>query len=57
MEQFDKLFSPIRIGTLDLKNRFVVPPMATNLANEDATVSQPLIDYWVARAKGGWGLL
>jgi 2,4-dienoyl-CoA reductase-like NADH-dependent reductase (Old Yellow Enzyme family)/thioredoxin reductase len=31
--------------------------MASNLANEDGTVSQALIDYWVARAKGGWGLL
>jgi 2,4-dienoyl-CoA reductase-like NADH-dependent reductase (Old Yellow Enzyme family)/thioredoxin reductase len=31
--------------------------MATGLANDDGTVSQRLIDYWVARAKGGWGLL
>ncbi len=54
---FEKLFSPIRIGSLELKNRFVVPPMATTLANEDCTVSQALIDYWLTRAKGGWGLL
>jgi 2,4-dienoyl-CoA reductase-like NADH-dependent reductase (Old Yellow Enzyme family)/thioredoxin reductase len=57
MQQFEKLFSPIRIGSLELKNRFVVPPMATTLAHEDCTVSQALIDYWVARARGGWGLL
>jgi len=54
---FEMLFSPISIGSLELNNRFVVPPMATNLANEDCTISQALIDYWVARAKGGWGLL
>ncbi len=24
---------------------------------EDGTISQVLIDYWVTRAKGGWGLL
>jgi 2,4-dienoyl-CoA reductase-like NADH-dependent reductase (Old Yellow Enzyme family)/thioredoxin reductase len=57
MEQFERLFSPIKIGTLELRNRFIVPPMATTLAHEDCTVSQALIDYWVARAKGGWGLL
>lgn len=55
--QFERLFSPVRIGSLELKNRFVVPPMASTLANEDCTVSQALVDYWVARAQGGWGLL
>jgi len=57
MRQFPRLFSPIKLGSMELKNRFVIPPMATNLANKDGTVSQALIDYWVARAKGGWGLL
>ncbi len=57
MRQFQKLFSPITVGSLELANRFVIPPMASNLAHEDGTVSQALIDYWVARAKGGWGLL
>lgn len=57
IQQFPKLFSPIKLGSLELTNRFIIPPMATSLANEDGTVSQALIDYWVARAKGGWGLL
>ena len=57
MREFPNLFSPIKLGRMELNNRFVIPPMATNLANEDGTVSQGLIDYWVARAKGGWGLL
>ncbi len=47
----------MKAGSLRLENRFVVPPMATNLATEDGMVSQALIDYWTARAKGGWGLL
>lgn len=51
------LFSPVRIGNMEVPNRFVVPPMGTNLANPDGTVSQELIDYWEARAKGGWGLI
>ncbi len=57
MGRFERIFSPVKIGTLELKNRFVVPPMATTLNHEDGTVSDALIDYWVARAKGGWGLL
>jgi len=57
VREFINLLSPIKIGSVELKNRFVIPPMATNLANEDGTVSQAFIDYWVARAKGGWGLL
>jgi len=57
MGQFDTLFSPIRIGSMEVKNRFVVPSMATNLANEDGTVGPRLIAYWTARAKGGFGLL
>lgn len=51
------LFSPIKIGAMEVPNRFVVPPMGTNLANPDGTVSQEFIDYWEARAKGGFGLL
>lgn len=57
MRELKHIFSPIKIGSLGLANRFVVPPMASTLAHEDGTVSQALIDYWVARAKGGWGLL
>lgn len=54
---FKVLFSPIKIGQLEVNNRFVVPPMGTNFANPDGTVSQEFIDYWEARAKGGFGLL
>ncbi len=57
MKPFQILFSAVKIGPLQLKNRFVVPPMATNLATEDGAVTQALIDYWTARARGGWGLL
>lgn len=57
MEEYPRLFTPIKLGSLQVNNRFVVPPMATGLAAEDGTVTQALIDYWVARAKGGWGLV
>jgi len=51
------LLSPIKIGNLEIKNRFVVPPMGSNFANLDGTVTQQMIDYYVARAKGGFGLI
>jgi 2,4-dienoyl-CoA reductase-like NADH-dependent reductase (Old Yellow Enzyme family) len=54
---FKTLLSPIRIGSMEVKNRFVVPPMGTCFANQDATVSQRMIDYYSARAKGGFGLI
>ncbi len=57
MTNFSVLFSPIKIGSMEIKSRFVVPAMGTGLGNPDGTVSQRLIDYWVARAKGGYGLL
>ena len=52
-----KLAEPGRIGSMTIKNRMVMPAMGTNLANPDGTVSQPLIDYYEARAAGGVGLI
>lgn len=54
---FPKLFSPVKIGSMQVNNRFVVPPMLTCLANQDSTISEALVEYWTARARGGWGLL
>lgn len=51
---FNKLFSPLQIRGLELKNRIVMPAMGTKFANR--SVSQQLIDYHIARAKGGSGL-
>ncbi len=57
MKRLEKLFSPIKIGTMEIKNRMVMAPMATDYTNPDGTISQRLIDYQVARAKGGIGLI
>lgn len=54
---FSALFSPIKAGNLEISNRFVVPPMGTNHANSDGTVSKRNIEYWKTRARGGWGLI
>lgn len=46
------LLSPFRIGHLQLRNRIVYPPMATNYCTDEGYVTQRLIDYAVERAKG-----
>lgn len=57
MERLERLFQPISIGAMLLRNRLVMPPMVTNYATENGEVTQRLIDYLVARARGGVGLV
>lgn len=54
---YRKLFEPAYIGKLQLRNRMVLPPMATMFAEEDGSVSENTIDYYEERAKGGIGLI
>jgi 2,4-dienoyl-CoA reductase-like NADH-dependent reductase (Old Yellow Enzyme family)/thioredoxin reductase len=51
------LFSPIKIKSMDLVNRVVMPPMGTNLGNPDGTVSEANLAYLKRRARGGAGLI
>lgn len=50
-------FSPVRIGNMELKNRFVVTAMAALLCQQDGSVTDKFIAYHEAKAKGGWGLI
>lgn len=50
------LFSPGRIGPLETKNRIVMAPIA-NGATEEGYVTDRQIDFFVARARGGVGLI
>lgn len=54
---FHKLFEPIRINTMEVKNRFVMAPMGTGLVDGNGYVTQRIKDYYEARAKGGTGLI
>ena len=53
----ERLFSPIRIGSMDVRNRLVMSPMTTDYGTADQRPSDRLIRYLEARAKGGVGLL
>ena len=54
---FKKIFEPVKIGQMKLKNRIVMPPMGTNYAEAGGAVSQRMLDYYEARARGGTGLI
>lgn len=54
---FRRVFEQGQIGKMQLKNRIVMPPMGTGYHDEGGYVSQRLIDYLEARAKGGVGLI
>lgn len=53
----EKLFSPWRIGSVELKNRLVVSPMVTNCCTANGEATERYAAYLEARAKGGWGLI
>ncbi len=52
-----KLFEPIRIGSMEVKNRIVMAPMSSRLSTEFGVISDRIIDFYVERAKGGVGLI
>lgn len=47
------LFTPVAVGNLTLKNRLVMPPMATAKADEEGRVTQAVCDYYQERARYG----
>ncbi|HEY6459646.1 MAG TPA: NADH:flavin oxidoreductase, partial [Polyangiaceae bacterium] len=51
------LFSPLRVGTMTLPNRIVLPAMVTRLAGEDGLVNDDVRARYVRFAKGGAGLV
>jgi 2,4-dienoyl-CoA reductase-like NADH-dependent reductase (Old Yellow Enzyme family) len=51
------LLTPARIGSLDLPNRIVMPPMTTRTADAEGYVTEDTIAYYRARARGGVGLI
>jgi len=57
MAKLKKLFEPVRIGKLELRNRMVMAPINTHLGTELGGVNERLIDYYVERARGGVALI
>ncbi len=55
---FSHLFSPIRIGDMVSKNRLLMSAMSINFGvDKECNPTEQLIEYFVARAKGGVGMM
>ena len=54
---YNKILQPITLGSLTVRNRVMMPAIENLLNNADGSVSQTLIDYYVARARGGVGII
>lgn len=55
--KIDALFKPMKIGTMEVKNRIAMAPMGSHSKNPDGSFNQQGVDFYVARAKGGVGLI
>ena len=55
--KIEYLTKPGRIGSLEIRNRMIMAPMGTSYGTPNGGVTQRLIDYLEARAKGGVGLI
>lgn len=55
---YDRMFSPIRVNGITLKNRLVMAPMGNiDMAEETGRPNAKMQQYFFARAKGGVGLI
>jgi 2,4-dienoyl-CoA reductase-like NADH-dependent reductase (Old Yellow Enzyme family) len=51
------LLTPARIGPIEIPNRIVMPPMTTRTADDEGHVTDASIAYYMARVRGGTGLI
>jgi 2,4-dienoyl-CoA reductase-like NADH-dependent reductase (Old Yellow Enzyme family) len=57
MPEFTKLFEPGKIGTIEVKNRIIMPPCGTHYSSLDGHITDRQATYYGERAKGGAGLI
>lgn len=51
------LFSPVQIGSLELRNRVAMAAMGVEIVDPDGHAREPVIAYYEERARGGAGLI
>ena len=54
---YDMLFSPMKIGNVEIKNRIVMAPMCMGFCQYNGCATETMMDYYEERAKGGVGLI
>ncbi|MBN2554262.1 MAG: FAD-dependent oxidoreductase, partial [Spirochaetales bacterium] len=52
-----RLLEPFEIGSVTMRNRMVMSPMLTCMASDDNLVSEQMLAYYEARARGGIGTI
>ena len=57
MSKFERLFQPIQVKDILIRNRVVMAAMNNNYAGPKGEVTSQVIDYFAERAKGGVGVL
>ena len=55
--KYEKLFTPIKIGNVEIKNRIAMAPMLMDFGQFDGRTTEQLVNYYEERAKGGTGLI
>lgn len=57
-KEYKPLFEKVKIGNVEMKNRFAMAPMGPlGMGDAEGGFNQRGIDYYVERAKGGTGLI
>lgn len=51
------LFSPMKIGNVEIKNRIVMAPMCMGFGQYNGCATETMMNYYEERAKGGVGLI
>jgi 2,4-dienoyl-CoA reductase-like NADH-dependent reductase (Old Yellow Enzyme family)/thioredoxin reductase len=57
MPKYNHVFSPFRIGKLEVKNRIQAPPMLACTASPDGFVTREFIEFYQSFARGGAGIV
>lgn len=55
--EYNMLFSPLKIGNVEIKNRIVMAPMMMGFGQFNGNATEKMINYYEERAKGGTGLI
>ena len=55
--KYEMLFSPMKIGSVEIKNRVVMAPMLMGFGQFDGCPTEKMMNYYEERAKGGTGLI
>jgi 2,4-dienoyl-CoA reductase-like NADH-dependent reductase (Old Yellow Enzyme family)/thioredoxin reductase len=57
MKPLNLLFTPLKIGGMEVNNRIILAPMGTSLADRRGSITDAFISYYRERAGGGAGYI